>query len=105
MTASGWSAVGLAVYFMIGMIEGYVTLTRTFRDVFDEELDETDEDDRELLDARDALYDSLHTMEKLIGHRGMILTVMLLYILGWLPIRITLAVQRLRRCLRGEDAQ
>lgn len=74
----------LSVYFGIGLLLAYGFISKEIPEVYDEVLDE--EEDGELIRARDELYDALHNLDRVIGRRGVVIILFLMGMLFWLPI-------------------
>ncbi|WP_248928640.1 hypothetical protein [Paenibacillus hamazuiensis] len=68
-------------------------MTKELPEIFEEEMDE--QEDAEVIRARNQLYDALHSLEKMIGHKGLVIILFIIWMLFWLPMWLRLLVNRL----------
>lgn len=78
--------LSLAVYLVIGLLITYRYVTVELTELFEEELDETE--DKEELEARHRLYDSFARLEHRIGRKGLISVMMAFGMIFWFPMLI-----------------
>ncbi|MFK4340075.1 MULTISPECIES: hypothetical protein [unclassified Paenibacillus] len=85
------------VYLVIGLIVGYWFISKELTERVQQEMQEQDpaEKDEELSTAREDLYQSLHNLYLVIGQKGVIAIIYILFILFWLPMWLVITWKRL----------
>ncbi|MDP1510889.1 hypothetical protein L8C07_11725 [Paenibacillus sp. CMAA1739] len=84
------------IYLGIGLIVGYRFVSQELTERAQElRQDNEEENDEELSAAREGLYQSLHDLHRLIGQKGVIATIYILFMLFWLPSWLVITWKRL----------
>jgi len=86
----------LAIYLLIGLLYAHQKYNHLVSE-FEEELDENDPEEREIVDARNQLYDQLHNLSKMIGDKNLKTVLYLCFMLFWLPIIIFAKLNSVRK--------
>ncbi|KAF6637711.1 MULTISPECIES: hypothetical protein [Paenibacillus] len=84
------------IYLGIGLIVGYWFVSKELTERAQEMQQENqEENDEELSTAREGLYQSLHDLYHLIGQKGVIAAIYILFMLFWLPMWLVITWKRL----------
>lgn len=100
MDLNGVMVILFACYLGYGLFAGYHFFTKELPEAFDEELDE--QEDHELIKARDDLYDAFHNLDKIVGRKGIIIIIFIGSMLFWLPYWLIVRLKA-KRVNGGED--